>query len=176
MNNFMINSNNEAILPLTATGRRVFCLKVSNIHRCDEDYFEQLAEFVKANANKIFTYIMNLDLKGIRLSKFPRNEDRDAMAAACIDPVAALIKEFVDYGGFPRNLMEPGRAVEVEKVMDSRDIYSMYQKYVERPVDTTKRGDNKLFIRKRKVVDGRKVTSYEYCGPAAMDLSDDDSE
>ncbi|KNE63328.1 hypothetical protein AMAG_18986 [Allomyces macrogynus ATCC 38327] len=128
MNNFMINSNNKAILPLTATGHRVFCLKVSNIHRCDEEYFEQLSEFVKANANKIFTYIMNLDLSGIRLSKFPQNEDREAMVVACIDPVAALIKEFVDYGGFPRNLMEPGWAVEVEKVMDSRDIYSMYQK------------------------------------------------
>ncbi|KAJ3348452.1 hypothetical protein GGF32_006222 [Allomyces javanicus] len=28
-------------------------------------------------------------------------------------------------------------------------------------VDTTKRGDDKVFIRKRKVVDGRKVTSYD---------------
>ncbi|KAJ3355772.1 hypothetical protein GGF32_001834 [Allomyces javanicus] len=96
MNNFMINSNNEAILPLTESGRRVFCLKVSNIHRCDEDYFEALEQFVEKNANKIFTYLMNLDLSHIRLSKFPRNEDRDAMVAASIDPVASLIKEFTD--------------------------------------------------------------------------------
>ncbi|KNE69758.1 hypothetical protein AMAG_14298 [Allomyces macrogynus ATCC 38327] len=193
INNFMIASNNKNILPLTKTGRRVFVLNVSNKRRCDRKYFKQLDEYVRKNADKIFTYICNVDLSDLDLADFPRNEDRDAIVEASADPISALFQEFVEYGGFPRNLMETGRAVEVEKQMTCAELYEIYLKFVQKrfpgnntmsmtafgvmlrdAIDLQQGGDARLFAKKRVQQNGHREVLWIYQGPAAMDLSDDD--
>ncbi|KNE69490.1 hypothetical protein AMAG_19980 [Allomyces macrogynus ATCC 38327] len=193
VNNFMIASNNKNILPLTKSGRRVFVLNVSNKRRCDRVYFRHLDEYVKANANKIFTYLCNVDLSDIDLANFPRNEDRDAIVEASADPISALFQEITKYGGFPRNLMEQNREVEVEQSMSSTELYETYQKFVQKrfpghhvismtafgvhlwdAIDLQRGGDARLFMKRRVQVNGHCEVLWVYLGPGAMDLLDDE--
>ncbi|KNE55707.1 hypothetical protein AMAG_17811 [Allomyces macrogynus ATCC 38327] len=193
VNNFMIASNNKNILPLTKSGRRVFVLNVSNKRRCDCMYFRHLDEYVKANADKIFTYLCNVDLSDIDLANFPWNEDRDAIVEASADPISALFQEITEYGGFPRNLMEQNREVEVEQSMSSTELYETYQKFVQKrfpghhvismtafgvhlrdAIDLQRGGDARLFMKQRVRVNGHREVMWVYLGPGAMDLSDDE--
>ncbi|KAJ3348330.1 hypothetical protein GGF32_006256 [Allomyces javanicus] len=190
VNNWMGATNNPDAVPLTKTGRHCFVNEISNLFRNNAAYFEQLDAFVKANADAIFTYLVDLDLSHIRLQDFPRNEDRDAMVEASIDPVRAFFNKIIDYSGFPVGLMGGG-SVETKSELDVQAIYDMYIEYVRkrfpggevksmnglsrdlnkafRPDDESKR----LFESKRQQVCGRRVVLYVYKGPSVMDGMDE---
>ncbi|KNE54007.1 hypothetical protein AMAG_17605 [Allomyces macrogynus ATCC 38327] len=161
--------------------------------RCNRVYFRHLDEYVKANANKIFTYLCNEDLSDIDFTNFPRNEDRDAIVEASADPISVLFQEIIEYGGFPRNLMEQNHEVEVEQSMSSTELYETYQKFVQKhfpghhvismtafgvhlrdAIDLQRGGDARLFMKRQVQVNGHCEVEWLYLGPGAMDLSDDE--
>ncbi|KNE64083.1 hypothetical protein AMAG_09141 [Allomyces macrogynus ATCC 38327] len=184
-NNFVGATNNSNPLNITETCRRILALLVSNLYRNNKQYFNVLKGFVKANADAIFTYIVDLDLEHIDISHYPRNEERQEMVEASLDPVGALVKDFIEYGGFARGINGRG-AVTVEQEMDIQDLYEIYRDYRERrfpgnhtlsmvgfgrelgrhvvPHEETK----KLFEKVRKRIDGRMCQVYIYKGPSVV--------
>ncbi|KNE64453.1 hypothetical protein AMAG_09473 [Allomyces macrogynus ATCC 38327] len=189
MNNFMVATNNNDAVALTKTGRRTFVNRVSNKHRNKKQFFKPLSDFVEQNADAVLTYLLDLDLDHIELADFPRNEDRNAMVEASMDPASALIEDIIEYGGFPKGLMGKGR-VETLQEMEVRELYEMFCEYVHSrfPGRTPKSmkwfgiamtnavhpdENGPLFEKADKRIEGRVCRIYVYKGPQLLDAMDE---
>ena len=72
---FIVSSNEDFVVPVSATGRRWAVFKVSEAHMQDRPYFAAIADQLENGGyGKLLDILLNVDLATVDLSKIPNTE------------------------------------------------------------------------------------------------------
>lgn len=72
---FIVSSNEDYVVPVSATGRRWAVFKVSEAHMQDRPYFAAIADQLEAGGyGKLLDTLLSIDLATVDLSKIPNTE------------------------------------------------------------------------------------------------------
>jgi hypothetical protein len=99
----IVTSNEASAVPLEANGRRDTVIRVSNVRRQDNAYFQELMLAWRNGEREAFLgYLEALDLAGFDPGQALATEDRaDAAAEAGGDPVLTWWQEILEHGHLP---------------------------------------------------------------------------
>lgn len=121
----MVSSNNDWVVPLGAEDRRFFVVEVGDKHLQDSGYFKAITDQMNNGGREaLLHYLMNYDLTGIDLRKFPKTEALFEMKLLSASPVQKFWYEKLTAGALDTKLDDWNNGVVLAETL--QEDYSTF--------------------------------------------------